>query len=158
MEELYVEKKKNKRNLTGRLKEFGGRMPEVIKKYIQQMDITIEGKPHCSYEDYKKIKSEATAGIGAQVKLSKRDMNALQKTNELRAKLVVFIKKLNEQYNIPKINLYAMVGIDGARVREWEKMLQNDDIPLAKPDFEGSKVGVYEYKVAKRLDFEPISP
>jgi len=49
-------------------KSFGGWIP-LIEKHFKHLDMTIEGKPHCTINDYENFKDKAIASIGETSKV-----------------------------------------------------------------------------------------
>jgi len=71
LEELYNTYRFQKKRLYKKLMSFRGSFVEVLEKhkgkpneYFKHMDITIEGKQHCTFEDYDRLKYEAMQTIG----------------------------------------------------------------------------------------------
>ena len=48
-----------------KFKSFGGWLP-LIEDYLKDLDMTIEGKPHCTLKDYEDMKDAAIDGIGEE--------------------------------------------------------------------------------------------
>jgi len=97
-----------------KLKSFNGFFPHVGEKIFNDLDISIEGHPHCVLSDYDKYKDEAIAGIGDNTKDKKKDKN-LEKLDDLRYQIAMLTKtgKINQ------VELATHLKINGARLREW---------------------------------------
>ena len=67
LEKLYNLYRVKKMRGYGVCKSFGGWIP-FIEKHFTHLDITIEGKPHCTIEDYEALKDKGIEGIGKNVK------------------------------------------------------------------------------------------
>lgn len=132
---FYATKKQKKYNL---LKSFGGTFDYILEptdKYPENsfdlLDITIEGKPHCTYEDYNELKDKAIASIGTnKEKADKKYIKIL--------KLRKAISFLPQKLDISKEKLAAALEISANRLREWARIDLNDPVSLENEDFEDS--------------------
>lgn len=115
LEALWDIHRKTGKKAYGKLKSFGGRMPHILEKYFHLMDITIEGQPHCTYDDYERLKDAAIESIGGGTeKKSKKEIELERKLADLRFKIA----------NLPdyeKEKLASHLGVSSGRLREWRK-------------------------------------
>lgn len=63
IEKLYNLYRTKKIRAYRQCKSFGGWIP-LIEKHFTHLDMTIEGKPHCTIDDYENFKDNAIASIG----------------------------------------------------------------------------------------------
>jgi len=108
LERLYRAKKQQGIILIGKLKTFGGRMPEIMKKYMDKMCITIEGQQNCTLNDYKRLKAEAIDGIGTFEKRSKTEIRLVDQNEKLKAileKMKDELLKIKKESQIQSSNL-----------------------------------------------------
>lgn len=63
LERLYNLYRTKKKRGYGICKSFGGWIP-FIEKHFTHMDLTIEGKPHCTIKDYEALKDNGIESIG----------------------------------------------------------------------------------------------
>lgn len=64
LEKLWNDYRSKKQRNYKKYMSFGGQMP-LMDKYFDKLDITIENKPHCTLEDYEKLKDKAIDSIGS---------------------------------------------------------------------------------------------
>ena len=113
-EKLWKDKRtKNQRNYT-QYKRYGAYIPEIMEAHFDALDITIEGKPHCTYKDYEEFKDKSINDIGQERK-SKTLKNTEAKLKELRY-------KISQIDAIPLENLAGLLGINSRRLREWRNI------------------------------------
>lgn len=117
LEKLWNDYHKSKKRNYGKYKSFGGRMPHVMEKYFDLFDVTIEGKPHCTYDDYERLKDASIASIGETQKVSKKEQVWIDKLTELRYN----ISQVPKQSSLTQLELAAILKINPARLREWAK-------------------------------------
>ena len=63
IERLYLMYRTKKIRGYRQCKKFGGWIP-FLEKHLTHMDMTIEGHPHCTIDDYERFKDEAIESIG----------------------------------------------------------------------------------------------
>lgn len=119
LERLYNDYTKKKLRSYKLLKSFGGSFPK-FDKYFERADITIEGKPHCTLDDYERIKDISIDSIGGD---KKKDDPNLKKYNEL--------KKNIANVNFPLFNqegLANQLGITRKTIYNWKNIDDNDTV------------------------------
>lgn len=132
LERLWNEYKKQGKRKYAKLKSFGGRMPYIMDRLFDKLDIRVEDVEHARLKDYDNYKDRAIESIG--VKKEKKDKNLL-KLNELRKK----IASINfERLGITQGKLAGELGINSGRLREWKNLVENEPLSLEKVDFESS--------------------
>lgn len=137
LEPLFTGYKFSKKRLYKKFKSFSGTFPDVMEKYFDKMDITVEDKPHATYKDYEVQKDLAIQSIGVK-KISEDKM----KLQELQSKIAIFGKNLK---TIPKNQtaLAKFFGINRETLRKWGlRALESSQTPLA--DIEYNNLGVNE--------------
>ena len=111
-EKLWKDKKtKNQRNYN-QYKRYGAYIPEVMEAHFDELDITIEGKPHCTYKDYSDFKDKSINDIGQEKK-----NKTLIKTEEKLKKLRYQISQIK---SIPQRELAKLLEVEPRRLREWK--------------------------------------
>ena len=91
---------------------FGGRMPLIMEKHFDKLNIYVNDIPNASYKDYEKSKDEAILSIGKVA--AKNDKNRI-KLDELR-------RKIANVDGIGKEILAQQLGINSKRLREWRNI------------------------------------
>lgn len=115
--------KKRQRNF-GKYRSFGGGFSYKMEELFPVLDITVEGKPHATFQDYQEAKDKAISAIGN--KKLKKDKNFM-KLLELRSK----ISKIKD---MPRERLAFLLGINSGRLREWDKIdLENPEEDSEEP-------------------------
>lgn len=141
LERLWDDYSKFKQKNFGKYKAFGGWMPERMETldgsgvpYFNRMGINIEGKPNCTYDDYKDLRDKAIASIGVETIKTKKELEIEKKLKEIRFK----VSLLNKTFNITQQLLAKHFGIHRRTLIEWQNYGQNMAFPLEKVDFEES--------------------
>lgn len=133
LESLWNAYKKSGKRLYGKLKSFGGRFPYIMDDMFDKLDITVEGKPHATLNDYQNLKDKAIAAIGNdELKKSKKEIESDRKLNEMRAKFALIVK----EFDLPQEKVANLMGISSARIREWRQKAQIQGISLGNRGFE----------------------
>jgi len=137
LESLWNDYKKLNKRRFFHYKSFRIDFPYIMEDgTFEKLDITIEGKPHCTYNDYEMLKDAAIRRINTTSELPKDTKKLL----DLRLRLGrVDWKSLGINAEI----IAAKLGIASARLREWRKidlnnpnLIENEPNSLEKIDFE----------------------
>lgn len=104
-----------------RYKSFFATFPEVMNKHFEELDITINGKPHCTLKDYEDEKDNAINSIGTDKKSGRKDAD--EKLKELRYKIATLPVQNKE-------SLASHLGVDSARLRVWKQQGGNFEIKI----------------------------
>ena len=91
---------------------FGGRMPLIMEKHFDKLNISVNDIPNASYKDYEKSKDDAILSIGKVA--AKNDKNKI-KLDELR-------RKISQIDGITQMDMAQQLGVDATRLREWKKI------------------------------------
>lgn len=133
LERLWNEYKTHKKRDYKKQSSFGGKFPEVMDKYFESFDVSINGKPHCTMRDYESQKNIAIASIGGvKSKMSKKELKLWKELNSLRVRLVRYCKFTTET----KEKVAKNLGISSVRFREWTNIPLEDTNLLGKPGFD----------------------
>ncbi len=97
---------------------FGGRMPLILEKIFDKLEIYVNDIKNATYKDYEKCKDEAIKSIGKKEEL-KQDKNKT-KLDELR-------RKISHAKGITQLDLAQQLGISSSRLREWKKIIPPAD-------------------------------
>lgn len=130
LEKLWEDHAKKGKNNFAKYKRFGGQIPYIIEKYMGDMDITVEGRPNCTFEMYEEEKDRAIGRIGQEdIKLDK-DTYKLAALRKAIASM--------DYKNITSQEEFAnRLGFYGARLREWRKIDLKSPRFLEEEGFEG---------------------
>ena len=113
LEFLWNEFRTRHRRSYRKAMSFGGRMPFIMEKHFDKLEITVNDIPNATYKDYDKSKDEAIESIGKREK--KLDKNKI--------KLDTLRKKISQVKGLTKIDLANQLGVNASRLREWKKIL-----------------------------------
>jgi len=148
LEQLWNDYKKSGKRNYAKLKSFGGRMPFVMDKEFNKLDIRVEDIEHATLDDYNREKDKAIAGIG--VKKSKKELKLERELRELKYKVTNLTKV---GVNVNKIA--QALGVHSRKVYEWRKIYA----PMSEnPDFEGSADAININPMASDEDPAPPLP
>lgn len=131
LEELYRGYKTSKKRLYKQLTSFRGSFPEVLEKYFDKMDITVNGIPHATYEDYDREKNKAIQSIGGDNNDTKQDSK--EKMELFRLKKVIGNAKCPIK---TKEELASKLEINVKTLRRWSliKLKDSDKDPPTSSD------------------------
>lgn len=117
LEKLWNDYKKLRQRNFNKYKSFRFWLPYIMEDGIfENLDITIEGKPHCTYEDYEELKDKSIQGIN---KDKKKNNAELKKLLDLRHR----IAHANwSKYGITQEQLGQLLNFSTVRFREWRNI------------------------------------
>jgi len=136
LERLWDTYQKTRKKTYGKLKSFGGWMPEVMEKYFDKMGIFVEEVPNATLDDYERVKDRAIKEIGNQNKISKREQNTINRYNELRYRFAIYP-------GITQKEKAKILGVSARSIQDWAILPRNDTISLGKISFEEEEPNPY---------------
>jgi len=92
--------------------DFGGRMPEIMQKHFQDLQITVNNIKNATYQDYENCKDEAIESIGKKE----------EKQNKFQVRLDDLRKRISGIKGLSTEELAVQLGINSRRIREWKKL------------------------------------
>lgn len=137
-------KKQNKREFA-KLKSFGGRIPYVMDKIFDKLDIRVENVEHSTLKDYEDEKDKSIANIG--VKVSKKELIIENKMRVLKWKIATRYK----EFGLTQEQVCKMIGIDRKTLKDWQ-------ILGGRLDFEGGKDANINISMSKVEKIDPDLP
>jgi len=131
LERLWDDYQKYRKKNFAKLKAFGGNMPERMetinpstsKPYFDSMNIWINGKPNCSYKDYKFFRDNEVKEIGVEQKSIKET-----KAERELAKIRYVLADYAEKYKIPSVEIAERLGIRRQCIPNWRRNGGKDEI------------------------------
>lgn len=126
---LWNEKKKHNKKIYQKVKSFGGVMPYLMVQIFSNFVIHVEGKAHCSYDEYDNIKDEAIESIGEE-KVSKKELFMREKIEKFQWGVANLWKRFP---TLTQADVAAHFGISSARLREWITALKGKFEEITPP-------------------------
>jgi hypothetical protein len=122
LERLWNDYQRFHRAEFGKLKKFGGWMPERMetinlstgKPYFDAMGVIINGKQNCTYEDYKNFREMVINKIGVDNK-SKKELKTEGELKNLKFNISHLLKKLGVNFEKTAHEL----GYDARSLQRW---------------------------------------
>jgi hypothetical protein len=148
--ELLWDMKQTKHKLWfGKLKSFGGAMPERMETpdengvpYFNRMGIIINGKKNCTYDDYKFFRDVEVGDIGAGQEVKLQDRRA-RELNEFKYKVLCFYKYLNQKYGIQQLEFAQAFGVSVSAFQKWAMLNEKN------PSFQAISDGRSQFSLVK---------
>jgi hypothetical protein len=155
MEALWNAYKKSGKRLYGKLKSFGGRMPEIMEREFpdgthgfDKLGFSVDEFPNATLEQYNFCKDRAIESIGQEKQKNNVDKRALNGLRYLIARLDY--KKLKTRQD-----LASGLKISQARLTEWQRIPLEDTNLLGKVGFDGFATSPIKNTMATSQEIVP---
>lgn len=124
LERLWNDYKRHGIRTYNKYRSFGGQFSYKMEELFDKLDITVEGKPHSTFQDYQDAKMKAISDIGSKER--KKDHNLF--------KLLALRKKIGmaepSRFGLTKEKFAMLIGTDSKTIRSWS----NIDLKNPKDD------------------------
>lgn len=114
LERLFLGWKISKKRLYKKFTTFRGNYPNVLEKYFDEMDITVENIMHARYEDYEREKDKAILSVGKEKSETKGDVKLKREFSELKSKIRLLKYPIRTQKE-----LASQLDIHPRTIRGW---------------------------------------
>lgn len=161
LERLWENYQRFRKKDFGKLKSFGGDMPERMEKknlstgkpYFDSMNVWIDGKPNCSYTDYKNFRDNTIKEIGS-VEKSKKEIKVERDLWKVRFALASLVKLRV----ITARQGAELAGVNKGRMVDWYDKGIEKGFSLEKPLFEVRSMANIENTMGVNQENQPSIP
>lgn len=137
LEQLWNDFHRSKKRTYFKLKSFGGRFPDIMEKHFSSMGFFVGDIANATYEDYEKEKDKAIKSIGVSKK-SKKELFYLKHLNKARRVAAIIMK----ESGLDNEKIAKLTGVRAQRLREWQKIEEDDVNFVENGDFYGEKTEI----------------